>query len=230
MLVIKKSVGIILSILVTSACTPEPVLTESMLRRNAAESDVQIFVDKAENMITPHLLAEPYQYLDELVLIHRTLSNAKLVYKKAKIVSWENEKLVGLEEKMQMLNKPMALNSLDTFEYAIELSLNLKQKKLNVEALPQYDKALAKKALFQEVETFNKKLKLCCIERINLINQFLLSEKDKYASIIKLTHNTLHYMGKLIRGEISEARLRDKANQHRILVGSSTKLVQQSDN
>ena len=225
MLVIKNLFGFLLFILVTSACTPEPVLTESMLRRNAAESDVRILVGKAENMMSPHLLAEPYQYLDELILIERTLKNARLVYKKAKIVSWENEKLVGMEKKMQTLNKPLALYSLATFQHAIERSLILKQKKLNVEALLQYDKVLAKKALFQEVDTFNKELDLCCIERINLINQFLLSEKEKYDSVIKLTHNTLHYMGKLIRGEISEARLRDKVKQIRLLIENNSELA-----
>lgn len=234
MLTIIKSIGFLLFIFIISGCTPEPVLTESMLRRKAAEADVQLLVRKAENMMTSHLLAEPYKYLDELILIERALSNAKLVYKKAKIVGWENENLVYLKRKMQTLNKPLALYTLETFQQAIDRSLILKQKKLNVEALPQYDKVLAKKALFQYVDTFNQELNQCCVERINLINHFLLSEKDKYGDVIKLTHNTMHYMGKMIRGEISEARLRDKVNQQRILVEkdmfveNDTKLVRVS--
>ena len=142
------------------------------------------------------------------------------MYVRAKITDWEHPELTELESDILALNKPLAEKSLDAFELAMEKSLQVKNKKSEVETLPVSDNEVAKQALYTYLEQYNKDLNACCLETIHFINRFLYSEKEKYYSVIKLGHNTGFYMGKLIRGEIKEAELREMLDSERDLVAN----------
>ncbi len=216
-------------ILAVSGCEQPPAKTDSMIRRDNATSESAALVTKAQELVTPTTFSTPQNHLDELVMIQGLLRDAKEVYREAKITNWNDPELTSLEAQIISINRPLALSSLEAFDTAISKSVKFKKKKQSVESLPVYDNTLAKQALFTHLKEFNSDLESCCLDKILLINRFLRTEAEKYYSTIKLGHNTLHYMGKLIRDEVSEAELRQRVSAEESKIKSMEPLTASTD-
>ncbi|GGW88599.1 hypothetical protein [Alteromonas halophila] len=227
----KKHIVTALALVACIGCEQASQKTDSMVRRDAADTEYQALIDKAQALTSPTTFSEPVRHLSELIIIQNLVAESKAVYKDARILHWDDSDVEALESRLQSINQPLALASLDAFSTALDMSLTFKKKKTDVESLPVSDNTLAKQALLTHLKTFNAELDACCVEKITLINRFLSSEKEKYFDVIKLGHNTLHYMGMLIRGEITEQALRNKiaSQRHTITELASLSADNQSD-
>lgn len=198
-------------LVLTSGCDTEQKMTESMLRRQAADKSYAESMAQVRAIITPQVTALPLENIDEIILAYRQIHEARQIYQKAKIVDWDESELNTYQQQLEALNKPLALKSLALMDELIDKSVVFKQKKREVETLPVYDNAVAKQGLYSQLDLFNEDVKTCCTDDINLINQVLSTEQGKYYEVMKLGQNALFHMGRLIRNEVTEQELRQRA-------------------
>ncbi|MCU7554146.1 hypothetical protein OCL06_06010 [Alteromonas sp. ASW11-19] len=201
-----------------------------MIRRNAADNEAAILVEKASQLGNEYVWQQPEENLAELEMIQSLVHEAHQVYSSARIVGWKNSELTALKARLASIRVPLAEASLNAFDQAITKSMAFRQYKTEVETLPVANNDVAKQALYKHLDAFNKDLKDCCVNRILLINRFLTADRDKFYGTMKLGQNTMYYMGLLIRGDITSDVLREKvSNERRKLQTSGNIAAQHND-
>lgn len=141
---LRKGIAIGAITLITTGCNQAPTKTDPIIRRDTANTESQAWVYKAQQLTTQSTFKTPSAHLDELIMIQNLVRESIQLYREARITGWENASLTELESQLQSVNKPLALESLNALDVAIDKSIVFKQKKTDGESLPVSDNSLAK--------------------------------------------------------------------------------------
>ena len=195
-----------------------------MLRLEKAHKQAQVLVDKANGLLKPQVVAKPLENLDTLVYANEVSNDARQVYSKLNILSWQHEELAALEQGLAALRPMLAAQAIALIETLVDKTLSLRTK---IEELKNRPYGSQNSDTSQMVEylskDYNKEITDCCLTDIGRITQLLGQNRTKYRSLIEISNNIRSELEAIIKDQQAAPRLLSRLNKLKTAIPSASK-------
>lgn len=209
-----NSIAIICLIFILSACDKTVHVTDSMLRLEKAHSQAQQLVDKANNLLNPEVRSLPLQNLDTLIYASEVAKDARQVYTKLNILSWENPQLQTLEQTMTDFQPLLARQAIVLIESLVDNTLSLRAKIEELKNQPYGSQNTASDKMMDYLsKEYNREISDCCLVDLGRINQLLGQNRSTYRSFIEIINNIRTELEAIIKDPLAAMRLRSRLDR-----------------
>lgn len=176
--------------------------TDSMLRLEEANQQVQVLVDQANTLLNTKVLSAPTQHLDTLVLAKKVSNEAEAVFDAKNIRDWQHDELSKLKATIIALQPELASYAVDLLVETTEKTTALRVRIEEIKNVPYgaRDNEIGKMVQFLSKE-YNTDIHDCCLVDLTRINELLVLSHDKYEAIIKLSSRIYLELELIVRNE-----------------------------
>lgn len=213
------SVSILCLFFVLSACDKASHTTDSMLRLEKAHSQAQVLVDKANALLSPTVRSSPLQNLDTLVYASEVTKDARQVYIKQNIMSWEHPELATLEQDMADFQPILATQAKTLIETLVDRTLILRGKIEELKNQPYGSLTTSTEKMIAYLsKEYNRDIEECCLVDLGRINSLLAQNRSTYRSFIEIINNIRRELESIIKEEQAASRLRSRLDRLKITI------------
>ena len=179
-----------------------------MFRLEKAHSQAQELVAKANSLLSPEVRSSPLQNLDTLVYASEVSKDARQVYIKLNILSWENPQLQALEQTMADFQPLLARQAITLIKEMVDSTLVLRKKVEELKNQPYGSQNTASDKMMTYLsKEYNRDLDKCCMLDLGRINQLLGQNRSTYRSLIEISNNIRRELEGIIKDEQAAERL-----------------------
>jgi hypothetical protein len=212
-----NSIAIICLIFILSACDKTVHVTDSMLRLEKAHSQAQQLVDKANTLLNPEVRSLPLQNLDTLVYASEVTKDARQVYVKQNIRSWQHPELATLEQDMADFQPLLAIQAKTLIDTLVDKTLILRAKIEELKNQPYGSQNTSTDKMMDYLsKEYNKDIEECCLVDLGRINTLLAQNRSTYRSYIEIINNIRGELEAIIKDKDAASRLRSRLEKLKI--------------
>lgn len=181
-----RIVLLILSLVLTSACTKEKELTESQIRFDNALLEQSELVVKAENYLDNQLTGELTHDLSSLIYALELVYYAEQVFLDAKIIGVMPNNLTKLKVRLNAYEAPVKQRALTLLQLAYDETMSFQTRVHEMPLAPVSGASLGSNSMIRFLgEEYNKKLDKCCLVELKKLEILLRNFEDEVTLSIR---------------------------------------------
>lgn len=181
-----RIVLLILSLVLTSACTKEKELTESQIRFDNALLEQSELVVKAENYLDNQLTGELTHDLSSLIYALELVYYAEQVFVDAKIIGVMPNNLTKLKVRLNAYEAPVKQRALTLLQLAYDETMSFQTRVHEMPLAPVSGASLGSNSMIRFLgEEYNKKLDKCCLVELKKLEILLRNFEDEVTLSIR---------------------------------------------
>jgi hypothetical protein len=181
-----RIVLLILSLVLTSACTKEKELTESQIRFDNALLEQSELVVKAENYLDNQLTGELTHDLSSLIYALELVYYAEQVFVDAKIIGVMPNNLTKLKVRLNAYEAPVKQRALTLLQLAYDETMSFQTRVHEMPLAPVSGASLGSNSMIKFLgEEYNKKLDKCCLVELKKLEILLRNFEDEVTLSIR---------------------------------------------
>tara|TARA_R110002111_G_scaffold146555_2_gene213313 strand:- start:901 stop:1581 length:681 start_codon:yes stop_codon:yes gene_type:complete len=202
-----------LMLILISACERASYKTVSQLRFEALHENVQRLVERANAILTPVVMSDPKQHLDDLLLAKQLYDAAVQVFAKNKIIKWQHTPLQKLRSDIAQFQPILAQYGVQLMQQSVHKTLEVRAQVEKVKTQPYSAKGMGTGEMVEYLSRqYNRDLIDCCLVDLSRIVDLLKLDASKYKTLIWHGVNINYELERVIREEQAGAELLQKLN------------------
>ncbi|GAA0855584.1 hypothetical protein GCM10009114_14760 [Aliiglaciecola litoralis] len=171
-------------------------------------------LDKAHQLLTVQIKANPTAHLDSLIIAQGALRDAKQIYQKGKIGGYQDPKLIELTHFFSELEPQLVVYAKSLLIEVVEKTERLR---LQIEEAKNQPYSARGNNTSQMVDylgdKYNQEVKACCLNKLSQIDKLLHSNRSEHRQLIVLIRSINTELGKVIREQDYGKQLKRRINQ-----------------
>lgn len=190
----------LLALLLLAACDDAPRKTDSMIFREQAQKQAQVFVGKAQALYSDEVRNAPLEHLAVLNIVSDALNDARGIYERREIANWDHPALTNLEAELDALQPALRRFSSEKLHELVNRTLTLRQLIEETKSLPVGTRNTDTSGMVQMLDTrYNREISACCLEPLGYADHLMLRDLESNRPLIKLIRGFGNHLENVIR-------------------------------
>lgn len=214
MLGVCRTIGVLMLVLVSVGCEDAPRKTDSMIFRERAQKQAQVFVDKAHGLMDQDVRDHPMDHLPQWNIVADAVSDARGIYERREIANWQHPQLKALENELDNLQPQLRAFSEAKLLELVDRTLILRQLIEEAKTLPYSRRDASTDGLVKMLDArYNQEILACCLEPLGYADHLMLRDLENNKALIRLIRSIHGELENIIRDDAYADTLKQRIQE-----------------